>query len=243
VIVIHEADQMGTEAQNALRRTMERYSRSCRLILCATSACRLIPAIRSRCFQLRVPLPQRAELIGALQQVAQAEQLVLPGELAERIADASEGNARKAILMLEAARAKQFPLVAEQPVDKADWEEFIATIATEITQEQTPKRCVTAHPASDYAEAVNSRRRARLQDARMKVYELLAHCIPPDVILKKLCGELLRKIDFQLQYEVVNWAAFYEHRVHQGTKPIYHIEAFMARFMSLYNKFLLESFA
>eukprot|EP00727_Mastigamoeba_balamuthi_P009185 m51a1_g489 putative replication factor c subunit 3-like (352) ;mRNA; r:229883-231472 len=222
VIVIHEADQMGLEAQNALRRTMERYSRNCRLILCATSACRLIGAIRSRCFQLRVPLPTREELLASMQSVAREQSMALPDELAQRIADASEGNARKALLMLEAARARQSPLTVDQQIDRADWEEFVSTIATEIAQEQTPRRLV---------------------DARMKVYELLAHCIPPDVIIKKLTSELMRKTDSQLQHELVTWAAYYEHRIHQGTKPIYHIEAFIARFMSLYNKFLLESFA
>ena len=55
--------------------------------------------------------------------------------------------------------------------------------------------------------------------------------------------ELMKKVDTDLQYELVTWAAFYEHRIHLGTKPIYHIEAFIARFMSLYSHYLSEAFA
>lgn len=31
-----------------------------------------------------------------------------------------------------------------------------------------------------------------------------------------------------------------EHRVHEGQKDIFHIEAFVAKFMSLYKKFLIS---
>jgi hypothetical protein len=34
-------------------------------------------------------------------------------------------------------------------------------------------------------------------------------------------------------------AAEYEHRLHLGTKAVYHLEAFVAKFMSIYKKFLL----
>ncbi len=49
---------------------------------------------------------------------------------------------------------------------------------------------------------------------RAKLYELLAHCIPPDVILKTLTLELLKKLDAQLKHDVVEAAAFYVSIVH-----------------------------
>ena len=36
-------------------------------------------------------------------------------------------------------------------------------------------------------------------------------------------------------------AAQYEHRLTKGNKPIYHLEAFVAKFMSLYMKFVEET--
>lgn len=46
--------------------------------------------------------------MGILQKISKRENLSLPGELAERIAVESSGNLRKAILMLEAIRVKQY---------------------------------------------------------------------------------------------------------------------------------------
>lgn len=57
VIVIVEVDKLTRDAQHGLRRTMEKYVGSCRLILCCNSTSRVIPAIRSRCLAVRVAAP------------------------------------------------------------------------------------------------------------------------------------------------------------------------------------------
>jgi hypothetical protein len=41
-----------------------------------------------------------------------------------------------------------------------------------------------------------------------------------------------------LKYELVQWAAYYEHRMQRGSKDVFHFEAFLAKFMTLYKKFL-----
>lgn len=38
------------------------------------------------------------------------------------------------------------------------------------------------------------------------------------------------------------WAAFYEHRMVTGSKEIFHLEAFVAKFMSIYKQFLINMF-
>ena len=51
---------------------------------------------------------------------------------------------------------------------------------------------------------------------RGKMYELLANCIPPDLILKRLLEEILPKIDDELKAETCMWAATYEARWVRG---------------------------
>lgn len=43
------------------------------------------------------------------------------------------------------------------------------------------------------------------------------------------------KIDDSLKADVVKWSAFYEHRIRMGSKVIFHLEAFVAKFMRLYE--------
>lgn len=48
------------------------------------------------------------------------------------------------------------------------------------------------------------------------------------------------RLDDDLKHELLQWAAFYEHRMQRGSKDIFHFEAFIAKFMTLYKKFLLD---
>ncbi|TNN51220.1 Replication factor C subunit 3 [Liparis tanakae] len=191
---------------HALRRTMEKYMSTCRLILCSTSTSKVIGPIRSRCLAIRVPLPSTEE-----------EGLLLPPELAKRITEKSGRNLRKALLMCEACRVQQYPFSPDQDVPQTDWEVYLRETANAIVSQQTPQR---------------------LLEVRARLYELLTHCIPPDVIMKGLVTELLSNCDGQLKTEVAHMAAYYEHRLQLGSKAIYHLEAFTAKFMAVYKKFM-----
>ncbi|PIK36913.1 putative replication factor C subunit 3 [Apostichopus japonicus] len=57
----------------------------------------------------------------------------------------------------------------------------------------------------------------------------------PKQLLVGLLEELLKSCDGALKSEMSQIAAFYEHRMQQGNKAIYHLEAFVAKFMSIYN--------
>jgi replication factor C subunit 3/5 len=52
--------------------------------------------------------------------------------------------------------------------------------------------------------------------------------------------ELASNCDGQLKSQMVQTAAMYEHRLQLGQKAIYHLEAFIAKFMSIYRGFLEE---
>merc|ERR1719217_1427180 len=101
VVVIDEAGTLTAQAQAALRRTMERYMKSCRIILLCDSASKIIPPLRSRCLAIRVGAPSNEEVQGVLRKVAAKESLQLAPELASRIAEKAGRDLRRAILILE----------------------------------------------------------------------------------------------------------------------------------------------
>ncbi|PPD90823.1 hypothetical protein GOBAR_DD12244 [Gossypium barbadense] len=228
VLVLNEVDKLSREAQHSLRRTMEKYSASCRLILCCNSSSKVTEAIRSRCLNIRINAPSAEQIVKVLEFIGKKEGLQLPSGFAARIAEKSNRNLRRAILSFETCRVQQYPFTSNQAIPPMDWEEYISEIATDIMKEQSPKRFL---PSA-----------LKLFQVRGKVYELLINCIPPEIVLKRLLHELLKKLDAELKHEVCHWAAYYEHRMRLGQKAIFHIEAFVAKFMSIYKAFLIATF-
>ncbi|KAI9228821.1 MAG: activator 1 38 kDa subunit [Piptocephalis tieghemiana] len=215
VVIIHEADMLTKDAQAALRRTMEKYTSTLRMVLVCNTTGRLLSPIRSRCLLVRVALPTSDEVFTVLQHVSTQEGFTLPEALGKKIAEKSDRNLRKAILMLEATKATFLEVTEDQDPPEADWEVFIQRIAQMILQEQTP---------------------ARLLQVREKLYELITHCIAPTVILKELAFHLTTRVDSQIKADIIRQAAFYEHRMHRGQKAIFHLEAFVAKIMSHYKR-------
>jgi hypothetical protein len=80
-----QVDRLSVKAQSALRRTMEKYSVGCRLILSCNSACRVIEPVRSRCMGVRVPAPSYEDIATVLSTVAKAERAQLPPEFAMKV--------------------------------------------------------------------------------------------------------------------------------------------------------------
>ena len=62
-------------------------------------------------------------------------------------------------------------------------------------------------------------------------------------VSQHLLAELIVNCDGSLKANVIELAAQYQHQVQLGTKTIFHLEAFTAKFMRLYKKFLEEGLA
>ncbi len=93
-----------TRIQQSLRRTLERYSATCRFILCTTNQSAIIPAISSRCLPFTFssvddPVVLRI-LRGILDREAPGKWLDLQEEV-ELIVHASDGDLRKATMLLQ----------------------------------------------------------------------------------------------------------------------------------------------
>jgi replication factor C small subunit len=103
ILVLDEADHLTSDAQHALRRTMESYAASCRMILICNYSSRIIPPIQSRCAIFRFPRLNNDAIGERVQFIAKKEKVALDATGKDAILYLAEGDMRAAINLLQAA--------------------------------------------------------------------------------------------------------------------------------------------
>lgn len=102
VIFLDEADALTREAQQALRRTMENYTNTCRFILSCNYSSKLIDPIQSRCVVFRFKILEKKEISEIIKRIAERENLKVTDDAIEAFYEISEGDGRKAVNLLQA---------------------------------------------------------------------------------------------------------------------------------------------
>jgi len=103
ILVLDEADNMTADAQHALRRTMERYTGTCRFILCCNYSGKIIEPIQSRCAVFRFTPLSEDDVKEYLRQIAKKENVRSTEDGIRAVIEVAEGDMRKAINTLQAA--------------------------------------------------------------------------------------------------------------------------------------------
>jgi len=118
LVILDEADNMTSDAQQALRRIMEMYAQNTRFILLANYVSNIIEPIQSRVVMIRFnPLPKEA-VISRLRFIAENEGVKVSDDALEAIYEFTQGDMRKAINALQVA-ASVSREVTEEEVAKA----------------------------------------------------------------------------------------------------------------------------
>lgn len=103
IIILDEADSMTQDAQSALRRTMETYSKITRFCLVCNYVTRIIDPLASRCSKFRFKALDGESARGRLKEIAEKEGVVVEEGGIECLIKCSEGDLRKAITFLQSA--------------------------------------------------------------------------------------------------------------------------------------------
>ncbi|MCC6013124.1 MAG: replication factor C small subunit [Candidatus Verstraetearchaeota archaeon] len=105
ILVLDEADNMTADAQQALRRTMEMYTSTCRFILACNYYTKIIEPIQSRCALFRF-MPLKPEDIKArVKYICDMEGVEITQDGMEALIYIGNGDLRKVINTLQAAAA------------------------------------------------------------------------------------------------------------------------------------------
>ncbi|CAL3963989.1 hypothetical protein PZA11_001458 [Diplocarpon coronariae] len=117
IIILDEADSMTQDAQSALRRTMETYSKITRFCLICNYVTRIIDPLASRCSKFRFKSLDVGNAKKRVEEIAEKEGVSLEEGAADTLIRCSEGDLRKAITFLQSA-ARLVGAVAVKDAEK-----------------------------------------------------------------------------------------------------------------------------
>ncbi len=103
IIFMDEADALTSDAQAALRRTMEKYSKICRFILSCNYSSKIIDPIQSRCAVFRFKPLSKDDVKGFLMRIVTNENVKMDDEALDALVHVARGDMRRAVNSLQVA--------------------------------------------------------------------------------------------------------------------------------------------
>lgn len=110
IMILDEADNMTSDAQQALRRTMERFTETCRFILIANYSGKIIEPIQSRCAPFRFTYLRREDHDVYLKHIIERENVKIANGGLDAIYEIFGGDLRRAVNTLQAAASLDRPI-------------------------------------------------------------------------------------------------------------------------------------
>jgi replication factor C small subunit len=208
IIFLDESDALTSDAQNALRRTMEVYTSTCRFILSCNYSSRIIEPIQSRCAVFRFgPLPDEA-IQSKMKMITQKEGLTITEDGMEALLYVVEGDMRRAENLLQAASA---------------FDEINAEIIYQVSARATPediRKMMQDALAGDFLSA-----RKQLSDL------LLKYGLSGEDILRQMHREIFNlDIPDKKKVEFVDRLGEHDFRLVEGSNEKIQLESLLAHF-------------
>lgn len=101
LVILDEADQMTNDAQNALRRIIEKYTDNTRFCLITNYLNKITPAIQSRCTRFRFGPLKEEQISPRLNLIVEREKLAITEAGKKAIFELSQGDMRRVVNLLQ----------------------------------------------------------------------------------------------------------------------------------------------
>lgn len=105
IIFLDECDALTKDAQQALRRIMEKFTTTCRFILSCNYSSKIIAPIQSRCALFRFKPLHRQDILQIIDRIAMQEKLSIDEKAKEALVLVADGDCRRAVNILQSAAA------------------------------------------------------------------------------------------------------------------------------------------
>jgi replication factor C small subunit len=210
VIFLDEADALTREAQQALRRTMENYTSTCRFILSCNYSSKILDPIQSRCVVFRFQLLEKKAVKKRADYIAKNENLSMTDDAFDVIYESSEGDCRRVINFLQAT----------------------AAISPNITPDLVNTIVSKAKPA-DVRIVLDYALTGDFQNAREKLLDImLKDSVSGQDIIKAIQKEIwAMPIDNEIKVKLTEKTGETEFRLVEGSDEFIQLESLLASFV------------
>lgn len=214
IIILDEADALTSEAQQALRRTMETFTNVSRFILIANFSSRIIEPIQSRCAVFRFKALTEADVRKYIQRIVEGEKLKITEDGIKAIIEISEGDLRKVANLLQAS----------------------AALGEKITEDVVYEVASQAKP-TDVKEMLDLVLKGKFEDARKKLQDmLLRQGLSGRDVIREIHKQIYSlPLTEEAKVQLVEKCGEYEFRISEGGDDLIQLEAFLAQFL-LFSK-------
>ena len=208
IIYLDECDALTKEAQQALRRTMENYTQTCRFILACNYSSKIVEPIQSRCVVFRFKPLDKKEILSIIEHVSKEEKLKVNDKAKEALYEISEGDCRSVENILQSSAA----------IEKHITEEIIYSLAS------------MAHP-KEVDEVLKLALQNKFVESRKKLLDvMLNYGLSGLDIIKQIQKEILNlDIDNRKKMELIEKCGEIEFRMTEGSDEFIQLEALLSQ--------------
>lgn len=208
MVQINNLDNLSYYAQTSLRRTIEKYSRTCRFVMWCYSLSKVIEPLRSRCLCIHVPTQTTDDLVQWAFNIASIQNIKLNFPVLNYIIDSSNGNLKDILWKLD--------LYKYCGKVQNGYQKSLIALIDEITIGQD------IQIIRDYIY-------------KMMITNISSNVIIKDIlniILTKLDVYPDSKVK---STKIIDYASNFEYRLSKGRRDIIHIEAFILNIMNVFK--------
>lgn len=214
IIFLDEVDNMTKDAQHALRREMEMYTKTASFILSCNYSSKIIDPIQSRCAIFRFGPIKGNDIIKRLEFIADQENTDYEGAAIETIVYFAEGDMRKAVNLLQAAASSEGK-ITEDKIYK-------------VVSKAKPKDIndmVTKALTGDFMGARDLLRETMVLQGTSG--EDMVNQIYQDVTKRAMEGNM----DNEVYIDLIEAIADSDFRIREGANPRIQLEALLTKFL------------
>lgn len=218
IIFLDESDALTADAQQALRRTMEKFTRTCRFIMSCNYSSRIIEPIQSRCVVFRFKPLNAKEMKERLEDIAEKEKIKVEPKAMDAIIYVSMGDMRKAVNVLQASSS----------LEKNVSEKTVYNVSSRARPEEI-KEMIGLALKGDFLEA------------RKKLDELMfEYGMSGEDIMLQLYREVInaeeKDMESKIKVELIDLIGEYNFRIVEGANERIQLEAMLAQFLKFAKK-------